>query len=125
MFSILTLRLDAFTSKVKLTAITSSKYDTNLFQSSTNADMNNNDKSNDHLYELRQGQHLIEKDDKLFQEMERHHEDWSKPVQVHEMTVDPITVTLIFFAAIAINFVVFAQTGDLGLTNMIARMINA
>jgi hypothetical protein len=39
--------------------------------------------------------------------------------------VDPLTLTAIGFAAIAINFIVFANMGDAGLGGFVARIINA
>lgn len=39
--------------------------------------------------------------------------------------VDPLTLTAIGFAAIAINFIIFANMGDAGLGSFAARIINA
>jgi hypothetical protein len=39
--------------------------------------------------------------------------------------VDPLTLTAIGFAAIAINFIIFANMGDAGLGGFVARIINA
>lgn len=39
--------------------------------------------------------------------------------------VDPVTITAIGFAAIAINFLIFANMGDGGISGVVARIINA
>lgn len=39
--------------------------------------------------------------------------------------VDPVTLTVIGLAAIAINFFVFANMGDAGVGGIVARIINA
>lgn len=38
--------------------------------------------------------------------------------------VDPVTLTALGFAAIAINFLVFANMGDVGISGGVARIIN-
>ena len=38
--------------------------------------------------------------------------------------VDPVTLTAIGFAAIAFNFLVFANMGDAGISGAVARLIN-
>jgi len=47
-----------------------------------------------------------------------------KSVQVHEMELDPVTITALCFAAIAINFMVFAHWGDAGLGGLVASISN-
>jgi len=69
--------------------------------------------------------HLIDKDENTFKSLERRHEKWDQPVEVHEISnVDPITMTALVFLALAVNFIIFAQMGDLGLSTFVASVGN-
>ena len=69
--------------------------------------------------------HLIDKDKKVWDNLERHHEKWEQKVEVHEIKdIDPMTVTALCFAALFVNFVIFANWGDAGLSGLVARIMN-
>ena len=69
--------------------------------------------------------HLLEKNEPLWDNLERHHEKWEQKVEVHDIKdIDPVTVTALLFAALAINFIIFAHWGDAGLGGLVARFIN-
>jgi hypothetical protein len=52
-------------------------------------------------------------------------DDDKEEVEVNVVDVDAFTLTAIGFAAIAINFIIFANMGDAGLGSFVARIINA
>eukprot|EP00559_Dactyliosolen_fragilissimus_P001505 CAMPEP_0184869904 /NCGR_PEP_ID=MMETSP0580-20130426/35744_1 /TAXON_ID=1118495 /ORGANISM="Dactyliosolen fragilissimus" /LENGTH=126 /DNA_ID=CAMNT_0027371703 /DNA_START=150 /DNA_END=527 /DNA_ORIENTATION=- len=47
-----------------------------------------------------------------------------KKIEISEVKADPILVTVLFFTALLVNFVIFAQIGDMGLGGFVARIIN-
>jgi len=69
--------------------------------------------------------HLVEKDKNVWNNLERRHEKWDQKVEVHSIKdIDPVTITALLFAALAVNFFIFAHLGDTGLGNLVARLIN-
>jgi len=44
---------------------------------------------------------------------------------IYEINVDPLTVTVLFFAALITNFMIFANLGDAGLGRLVATISNA
>lgn len=69
--------------------------------------------------------HLVEKNENVWSNLERRHEKWDQKVEVHSIKdIDPVTITALLFAALAVNFFIFAHLGDTGLGNLVARFIN-
>lgn len=69
--------------------------------------------------------HLVEKDKNVWNNLERRHEKWEQKVEVHTVKdIDPVTITALLFAALAVNFFIFAHWGDSGLSSLVARFIN-